>query len=92
MSVRYLRRAKKARAGKKPAVVTKVANALPGGNTGGAAPIAVTPEEREQLAQALAYFCVACGREHVTGEVRGCDVARAEAEIIAAVAAIRRCP
>lgn len=43
MSVRYLRRSVKARAGKKPAVVTRASNALPGGSTGGAIPIAVTP-------------------------------------------------
>ena len=95
MSVRYLRRPAKARAAKKAAVSAKAAHATPGGSVADAAPvasIAVEPEECEQMAQALAYFCVACGREHETGEVRGCDIARAEADIIAAVDAIRRCP
>jgi mono/diheme cytochrome c family protein len=35
----------------------------------------VTPEECEQLAGALAYFCAACGREHASGDVRCLDVA-----------------
>jgi len=83
MSVRYLRRPVKARA--KKAVASRGTKALPGGNAVSVIAIDVTSEEREHLAQALAYFCVACGREHATGEVRACDVARAEAEIIAAI-------
>lgn len=84
MSVRYLRRPVKARVGKK-AVAARVKNALPGGSSSGVIAVDVTSDEREHLAQALAYFCVACGREHAAGEVRACDVARAEAEIIAAI-------
>ncbi len=86
MSVRYLRRPMKARA---TAKATKGANVTPGTKIAGAVPIDVTREEREQLAYALAYFCVACGREHASGDVRGCDIARAEADI---VAVIRRSP
>lgn len=48
-------------------------------------PVKVTKEERERLAEALAYFCVACGREHVSGSVRHDDLACAEAEITAVI-------
>lgn len=45
----------------------------------------VKPDEREHLARALAYFCVACGRQHASGEVRCHDVADAEALVIQAI-------
>lgn len=45
----------------------------------------VKPDECEQLARALAYFCVACGRHHASGEVRCRDVADAEALVIQAI-------
>lgn len=45
----------------------------------------VRPEECEQLARSLAYFCVACGRQHASGDVRCGDVAEAETMVIAAI-------
>lgn len=45
----------------------------------------VKPDECEQLARALAYFCVACGREHASGEVRCSDVTVAETLVIEAI-------
>ena len=45
----------------------------------------VLPQERSAMAQALAYFCVACGREHVTGGVREDDICSAESQIDAAM-------
>ena len=48
-------------------------------------PVKVTNEERGRLAEALAYFCVACGREHASGSVRHDDLACAEAEITAVI-------
>jgi hypothetical protein len=45
----------------------------------------VKPDECEQLARALAYFCVACGREHTSGEVRCSDVTQAETLVIEAI-------
>lgn len=45
----------------------------------------VKPDECDHLARALAYFCVACGRQHASGEVRCRDVADAEALVIQAI-------
>lgn len=45
-------------------------------------PVIVTEQERKHLAEALAYFCAACGREHPSGSVRHDDVVGAEAEIL----------
>ena len=81
MGVRYLRRPVKP-AGEKMAA-GKRSRAAAGGRQGGPrAPVVVTEEERERLAEDLAYFCVACGREHASGGVRHDDLACAEAEII----------
>ncbi|MEQ1773519.1 MAG: hypothetical protein ABL891_07015 [Burkholderiales bacterium] len=44
-------------------------------------PVEIGLDEREKMAQALAYFCVACGREHASGEMRHDDIVCAEAEI-----------
>ncbi len=45
-------------------------------------PVIVTEQERKHLTEALAYFCVACGREHTSGSVRHDDIVSAEAKII----------
>lgn len=47
--------------------------------------VEVKSDECEQLARALAYFCVACGREHTSGEVRCGDVTQAETLVIEAI-------
>ena len=47
--------------------------------------VEITSEERAAVAQPLAYFCVACGREHASDGVRQGDVVCAEAEIAALV-------
>jgi len=44
--------------------------------------VEVMPGECVEMARALAYFCVACGREHASGDIRCRDVAVAEADII----------
>ena len=62
MSVRYLRRPVKS-GGREMAA-----------NHSSRPVIDVTNDECEPLAQALAYFCVACGRMHASGEVRDGDI------------------
>ncbi len=88
MAMRYLRRPPK------PKPSSRKPGALQAGRAAAAqdlvGPVAqpmieVAPDEREKLAQALAYFCVACGREHASSSVRCNDVACAEAEIIAVI-------
>ena len=51
--------------------------------------VEITLEERAALAQPLAYFCVACGREHASGGVRQGDIVCAEAEIAAVIRGTR---
>jgi hypothetical protein len=95
MALRYLRRPPKAAeksasrkdAKRKDGAASKARGFVPVYDEACAPPCAidVTPAEREKLAHALAFFCVACGREHTTGEVRDPDFRCAEAEIIAAI-------
>lgn len=47
--------------------------------------VEVMPEESTKMAQALAYFCVACGREHPSGEIRDGDIHCAEADIVSVI-------
>jgi hypothetical protein len=74
MVIRYLRRTPKrpARVAAEMAVQRR------------AAPL-VMPEEQVVMARALAYFCVACGRDHASGEVREADICCAEMKIKAVV-------
>ena len=82
MALRYLRRPPKP-AGRK-AVARKMKHGLAAAEKSAVrgSAIEVADDECTKLAHALAYFCVACGREHTSGEIRECDLARAQAEII----------
>ena len=73
MAIRYLRRPPKPAGAK--ARAAKLA----------AQPLEVTQEERAAMAQSLAYFCAACGREHFSPDVREEDVCCAEAQIKAVI-------
>lgn len=69
MVIRYLRRTPK-RPAKVAANMAVTSRALE-----------VTPDERVVMARALAYLCVACGREHASGDVREADICCAEMKI-----------
>jgi hypothetical protein len=69
MAIRYLRRPPKPAAAKARA----------------AHRVEVTPEEQAAMAQSLAYFCAACGREHSSPDVHPDDVCCAEARIKAVI-------
>jgi hypothetical protein len=73
MAIRYLRRPPK------PAAAKARASKHP------APTLEVMPEEQKAMAQSLAFFCVACGREHPSPEVRGDDVCCAQAKIEAVI-------
>lgn len=75
MAIRYLRRPPKPLSGKGGARTVKRA----------APPLEVTADEQAAMAHSLAYFCVACGREHASAEVREEDVCCAKAQIQAVV-------
>ena len=83
--IRYLRRppkpaARKGEARKVERAPVNPANAAPAAHS-----IEIEPGERAALAESLAYFCVACGREHASGGIRHDDIACAEAEIAALI-------
>lgn len=75
MAIRYLRRPPKPMSGK--GGTRAVNHAVP--------PLEVTADEQAAMARSLAYFCVACGREHDSAEVRKEDICCAEAQIKAVV-------
>lgn len=79
MAIRYLRRPPKPMAGKGGR--RAVNRAFP--------PLEVTADEQAALARSLAYFCVACGREHDTAELSQEDLCCAEAKIKAVVRRIQ---
>lgn len=66
MAIRYLRRPPKPVGGKSKRAP---------------APVEITPAEQAAMAKSLAFFCVACGREHTSAEVREGDVCCAESKI-----------
>jgi hypothetical protein len=85
MALRYLRRPPKLAARKREGRPAKGA-ASTAADCGAAVPVVeVMPEESAKMAQALAYFCVACGREHPSGEIRDGDIRCAEADIISVI-------
>ena len=81
MAIRYLRRPPKPAKSKAAVQKSKSAGIKPLR----ADAVVILPGEYTALAQALAYFCVACGREHPSGGVRQCDIARAEGEILSVI-------
>lgn len=85
MTTRYLRRPPKPAALKVAARKVKRAAVNPAHAAPPAATPEITPNERAVLAESLAYFCVACGREHASGGVRHDDIACAETDIDAVI-------
>lgn len=81
MAIRYLRRPPKPATCKVAVQKSKSAGVKPAS----ADAVVILPGEHAALAQALAYFCVACGREHPSGGVRQCDIVRAEGEILSVI-------
>jgi ribosomal protein L44E len=51
----------------------------------GKSPPQVLPQERAAMAKDLVYFCVVCGREHVSGGVRESDICSAQSQIDAVI-------
>jgi len=82
MALRYLRRPLKAASRKSDVRKAKRSMPLRHDAAAGLPAVEVTSDECAKLAQALAYFCVACGREHASGDIRDGDIACAESEII----------
>ena len=83
MALRYLRRSPKT-AVRKRDVHTRMGK-LAVADKAGKPALEIAPDECAKLAKSIAYFCVACGREHASGDVRDGDLACAEAEIVALI-------
>ena len=89
MAIRYLRRppkrtSQKADVNKGKRTLIKPVHSAPAEQ-----PLQITPDERVALAESLAYFCVACGREHASGNIRHGDIACAEAEIASVISRVQ---
>ena len=84
MVIRYLRRPPKP-ATRKTAVQKSTSAGVAGVIPARADAVVILAGEHAALAQALAYFCAACGREHPSGGVRQCDIARADGEILSVI-------
>jgi hypothetical protein len=85
MSLRYLRRPPKPSSRNSAAPAVKCALRTKEASGPAKLPVGIDPDERAKLAQALAFFCAACGREHASGAVCCNDVICAEADIVAVI-------
>jgi hypothetical protein len=85
MALRYLRRPPKLAVRKREGRPAKAVTSTEADCCAAVPVLEVMPEESTTMAQALAYFCVACGREHPSGEIRDGDIHCAEVDILSVI-------